>query len=109
MSGKAVEQAAAAGQSFEEAHRHVLADRNIQLDMLPVKQPDPPPQWLIDFFKWLGKALEPVGEFLNWIGSFLPDAPYARILFWGLIVLLAAAIIWMVVERLRSEIGRAHV
>ena len=46
--------------------------------------------------------LEPVGDFLRWIGSFMPDAPYARIILWTLIALLAAAAAWMVYQRVRT-------
>ncbi len=32
----------------------------------------------------------------------MPDAPYARILLWTLLAGIAAAVVWMVVERIRS-------
>ena len=52
-----------------------------------------PPLWLENFLRWLGKALEPIGRALNWIGSFFPDAAYARILLWSVIG-LGAAMAW---------------
>jgi hypothetical protein len=45
--------------------------------------------------------LEPVGRFLAWIGSLLPDAPFARILLWSVIVLAAVALVAVLVQRVR--------
>ncbi|HEX4737531.1 MAG TPA: DUF4129 domain-containing protein [Allosphingosinicella sp.] len=42
-----------------------------------------------------------MGRFLDWIGSFMPSAPYARILLWTVLVIAALALIFMVVERIR--------
>lgn len=57
--------------------------------------------WLKAFFEWLGDVLEPVGKFLNWIGSFLPDAAYARIILWTVLALAAAALLWALYNRLK--------
>jgi hypothetical protein len=51
--------------------------------------------------RWIGKALEPIGRFLRWIGSFFPDAAYARILLWTVIAVGAAALLWALYNRIR--------
>jgi hypothetical protein len=77
------------------------ADSSIQFDLTPPNPPPHAPGWLHAFFRWLGKVLEPVGRFLRWIGSFVPDAPYARILLWTVLAAAAAALGWLVYNRIR--------
>ncbi|HEU5483116.1 MAG TPA: DUF4129 domain-containing protein, partial [Sphingomicrobium sp.] len=63
---------------LDAAHKALRADPSIQFNLTP---PDPQPQtpeWLKAFFRWLGEMLEPVGRFIAWLGSFMPEAPYAR-------------------------------
>ena len=69
--------------------------------MRPAPPKAEPPAWLRQFFEWLGEALRPVGRFFSWIGSFLPDAPYARIFLWAVLAIAAAALIYMIYQRLR--------
>lgn len=72
---------------------------------LRLRREDPPPQppaWLKALFEWLGDLFAPVGRFLRWLGSFLPDAPVARILLWTVLAFLAAALVWAVIERVRN-------
>jgi Domain of unknown function (DUF4129) len=45
--------------------------------------------------------LRPVGRLLDWIGGFLPDAPYARIMLWTVLALAAAALAHMIYQRIR--------
>lgn len=45
--------------------------------------------------------MKPVADFFRWIDSFFPDAPYARILLWFVLAILAAALLWLVYQRLR--------
>lgn len=45
--------------------------------------------------------LRPVGRALDWIGSFMPNAPYARILLWTVLAFAALALLWMIYERFR--------
>lgn len=45
--------------------------------------------------------LRPVGRALHWIGSFMPDAPYARIFLWTVLALAALFLIYMVYQRVR--------
>ena len=69
--------------------------------MAPQPQPPKPPAWLKAFFEAIGKALEPIGRFLKWVGSFFPDAAYARVIFWIVISLGAAALVWALYDRIR--------
>ncbi len=45
---------------------------------------------------------EPIGHFFAWIGSFLPNAPFARILLWSVIGLAVAALVVVIVQRVRQ-------
>ncbi len=83
------------------AHQALGGGGEIQFTLPPAKPPQPPPQWLIDFLHSLGQALRPVGRFFRWLNGLLPDAPYARIFFWGMIALLAGLALWLVITRLR--------
>lgn len=88
------------------AHHALRTGGDVQFDMLPAQPPAPPPAWLRAFGEWLEHVLAPVGRFLRWIGSFMPDAPYARILLWTIIAALALLLIWMVQDRIRHGIWR---
>jgi hypothetical protein len=92
VAGEAQAQAAAA--RLEAAHRALRADSDIQFRLERFEQPKPP-EWLVHFLRWLGKGLRPVGRFFRWIDSFLPDAPWAKIVLWTL--LAAAAVTLLVV------------
>ena len=92
--------AAGGPDQFAGAYKAMRADPAIQFNLTPAEPPPQSPQWLRDFFDWLGNALEPVGRFLAWIGSFLPDAPYARILMWAVLALAAGVLLWAVYNRL---------
>jgi len=83
------------------AHRTLRASGEVQFDLTPAPGPQPPPAWLKALGKWLEQVLEPVGRFLRWLGGFLPDAPYARVLLWSVIAILALALAWMIYARLR--------
>ncbi|HEX9963842.1 MAG TPA: DUF4129 domain-containing protein [Allosphingosinicella sp.] len=84
------------------AHDALKADPSIQFSLQPAPPPPQPPQWLRDFFQWLGDVLDPVKRFFGWISSFMPDAPYAKILLWTVLAATAAAFAWMVYVRLRD-------
>jgi len=86
---------------FARAYHALRTDPSVQFNYAPPVQPPKPPHWLESFFHWLGKMLEPVGRALNWAGSFLPEAPYARILLWTVIAIAAAALAWALYNRLR--------
>jgi hypothetical protein len=93
----------AVSQRFADAHRALRDDPSVQFTLKPQAPPKPPelPQWLRSFLNWLGDLLEPVGRFFRWITAHMPEAPYARILLWGVIACAALALIWLIVERLR--------
>ncbi|MBZ9647739.1 MULTISPECIES: DUF4129 domain-containing protein [Sphingomonadaceae] len=88
------------------AHRALLAGGDVQFDMIAAPGRPPPPAWLKALGEWLEWALAPVGRFLRWIGSFMPDAPYARIVLWTMIAALALLILWIVVDRVRHGVWR---
>ena len=100
MSGGNSQEAAAADR-FAAAHAALKADSSVQFTMPRAPQPPPPPQWLTDFFAWLERVLSPIGRFFAWIGSFFPDAPYARIFLWTVLAVAAALLLWMVYQRVR--------
>ena len=93
---------AASTEAFNSAHAALRADPSVQFGLPPAKPPPESPAWLKAFFDWLGDVLEPVGRFLKWIGSFMPDAPYARIFLWSVLAVAAALIAWTVYQRVRT-------
>lgn len=88
-------------ESLAEAHARLKADPAVQFELAPASPPPETPQWLKELGEWLQSALAPVGRFLRWISSFMPDAPYARILLWTVIAAAALALTWLVIQRLR--------
>jgi hypothetical protein len=46
-------------------------------------------------------VLRPVGRLFEWIGSFLPDAPFARILLWAVLAAAALALAATLYQRIR--------
>ncbi len=88
-------------QRLAAAHQAMRAQGDIQLQMQQAPLPKSPPAWISDFFKWLRKALEPIGRFFNWLDSLLPDWPYVKIIFWTLLAALALLFLWMAVQRFR--------
>lgn len=87
--------------SFARAWGAMRHDSAIQFNLQAAPQPGKPPAWLREFFDWLGHVLKPVGRFFGWIGSFFPDAAYARILLWAVIALGAAALLFALYNRIR--------
>lgn len=84
------------------AHDALKADSSIQFSLQPEPPPPEPPQWLRDTIDWLRDVFAPVGRFLQWIGSFMPDAPYARILLWTVLAAAALGFSVMVYRRIRD-------
>jgi len=93
--------AAAKAAQFDSAYKALRGDHSVQFNLPPPEAPPKPPAWLDAFFKWLSHVLEPVGKFFSWIGSFLPDAPFARFLLWTVLAVAAAALLWAIYNRLR--------
>lgn len=63
--------------------------------------PPEPPRWLRQLAEWLSEVLGPVGRFFRWIGSFMPDAPYARLLLWTVLAIALAALGSAIYQRIR--------
>ena len=101
MSAETQDAAVAAGR-FAAAHRALLADGSVQLDLPPAAPPPAPPAWLKSLGEAIRRLLHPVARLLHWIGGFVPDAPYARILLWSVLALAAAGAVWMAVVRIRD-------
>jgi len=101
VSGGNSHEAAAAADRFAAAHAALKGDSSVQFTLQPAAPRPPPPQWFVDFSHWLGHVLKPLGRLLAWIGSFFPDAPYARIFLWTFLAVAAAMLLWMVYQRLR--------
>lgn len=95
------QETASADERFVSAHRALKGDSTIQFDLTRPDPPPTPPSWLKDMLDWLGDLLEPVARFFAWLTGLMPDAPYARILLWTMIALLAAALLWLAWQRLR--------
>jgi hypothetical protein len=100
VSGETEHQAATAADRFAAAHHALRGDPTIQFTMQPVQPPAPPPSWLVNFFEWLAKG--PIGRFMSWLFGWMPDAPVVRTLLWVLLAVLATALIWVIVVRLRE-------
>jgi hypothetical protein len=100
IAGKA-NHAAEAADGLAAAHAALKADPSIQFSLQAVPPPPEPPRWLRDLGEWLSDLFGPVGRFLQWIGSFMPDAPYARLFLWTVLVVAALALGWAVYQRIR--------
>jgi hypothetical protein len=82
------------------AHEALKADTSIQFTLQPAPPPPEPPKWLRDTVEALKEFFEPVGRFFQWIGSFMPDAPYARILLWTMLAAAAVGLALLIYRRL---------
>jgi hypothetical protein len=105
-----MERMAGAGGGNDErlvvAHRALRDAGDIQFSMGQTPPPKPSPAWLKSFGEWLRDALAPIGRFLAWIDSLLPDLPYVRIVFWAMVALMAGLLLWIVVDRFRHGVWR---
>ena len=106
MSGGNLQAAAVQADRLAAAHRALREDASIQFVLSRAKPPPAPPEWLRALGRWLRDVFAPVGRALQWIGSSMPDAPYARIILWGVIAIAAAALLWMIYERVRHGVWR---
>lgn len=86
---------------FVAAHKALTADTSVQFDLRVPDPPPPKPAWVEALIEWLRWVLEPLGRLVSWVHSLLPDAPYARIIFWSTLAVLVAALLWLIVQRLR--------
>jgi hypothetical protein len=95
-------QPAQGADQFAQAYKGLRADPSVQFNLAPPVPPSKPPAWLETVARWLRDHIfAPIGKALRWVGSFFPDAPYARILLWTVLVLAALALAWAIYNRLR--------
>ncbi|WP_404336904.1 hypothetical protein AB2M62_00590 [Sphingomonas sp. MMS12-HWE2-04] len=80
--------AGAATESVAAAHATLRARTDIQFE-LPVAKPPEIPPWM----RWLGKALQPIGPYMGWI-------------FWIVVALGAAAVLWLIVRTVLRRRGQ---
>lgn len=96
-----ISQVAPATDRFAAAHAALKADPTLQFTLHRAPPPPQPPEWLVALGKALNKVFEPIGRGLAWIAHLFPNWPYARILLWGVLALVAVTILWAVVHRIR--------
>jgi hypothetical protein len=87
---------------LEAAHRALRADPDVQFTLDPVETPKSP-EWLLKFLRPIGRV---IGRFFRWLDSFLPDAPWAKMILWMVIALAAAALALVLWKRLRGGAWR---
>jgi hypothetical protein len=88
-------------QPFDQAWEALKADPSVQFNLAPVP-PDPKsPPWIEALGRFLERLLSPIGDFLQWLFSWLPGPPAIR----GILgVILGAAVLlllWLLFDRLR--------
>jgi hypothetical protein len=83
------------------AHRAMRDRGDVQFDLLPLQPPAPPPEWLKKLARSTEQMMAPVGRFLRWISSFMPEAPYARIFLWTVIAILLVLVLRVAFDRVR--------
>ena len=77
---------------FAQAYKGLRADPSVQFNLPPPNPVPKPPAWLEALARWLRETIfAPIGKGLRWVGSFFPDAPYARIFLWTVLAVAALA------------------
>ena len=99
-------QGQSAAERFAAAHRALRANPDIQFDLKRRAPPVQTPAWLRALGDWLRSIFRPIGRFIDWLGSFIPDAPYARILLWSVLIAGLVAIGWMIWTRMQEGAWR---
>ncbi|MES2338013.1 MAG: DUF4129 domain-containing protein [Pseudomonadota bacterium] len=99
MATSSQETTAAAARSFDAAHAGLMRDGDIQFDLRAADPPPKPPAWIHEVSEWIAWALRPIGRALSWLLNLIPDAPYARFVFWSVLAVVAGLILWLVVDR----------
>ena len=102
VSSARVPTAVGADPRFAEAYRALRADPRVQFDLVPVQPRPKLPGWIETLGHWVTLAFRPIGRLIGWLVGLMPKAPYARILLWTILALLAAAILWAIIDRARS-------
>jgi hypothetical protein len=101
MAGQALP-AVAADPQFRRAWRALRGDGGVQFDLTPAVPAPQAPAWLRTLGHWVADVFRPIGRALSWITSQMPEAPYARILLWAVLIAGALALLWMGVQRFRT-------
>lgn len=102
MAGQSQPPAVVTDTQFAQAWRSLRADGAVQFDLTPAPPPPHAPDWLRTLGRWVAELFRPVGRFLAWIDSLMPEAPYARILLWTVLTVAALGLLWLLVQRWRS-------
>jgi hypothetical protein len=87
---------------LDEAWRALRGDGGVQFDLTPVAPEPKAPDWLRTLGHWIADALRPVGRAIEWLTSLMPEAPYARILLWTVLIAALVALAWLLITRWRS-------
>ena len=94
--------AAAGAGDFANRWKELRADGDIQFAPLKFPERPPPPRWWEEFLEWLGRLLEPAGDFLASIGELIGMSGQAVLwLLIGVAAILAALLVWRVVGDVR--------
>jgi len=85
---------------FAQSWKELRADGDIQFAPVEINQitPDPPPDWLVRLFAWLGEVLEPVGR------AIVASWPVGK---WVLLAIVAALVLLMIVRALQGRDWRS--
>lgn len=102
MAGQTQLPAVAADAQFQQAWRALRGDGAVQFDLTPAPPPPHAPEWLRTLGHWVADLFRPVGRAIAWITSLMPEAPYARILLWTVLIAAALALVWLIVQRFRT-------
>lgn len=83
------QQASDAARTLDQAHRAVLARRDLQFDLQEIPPPrrDPPPDWLTNLVDWIAAL-------------FRGAAPVLQVLFWGVVALAVAGLLFLILREL---------
>lgn len=87
---------------LSEAYRALRSDHAVQFDLTPVAPKPHAPDWLRTLGHWIADVVRPIGRAIEWFVSKMPDAPYAQILLWTVLLAGVLALGWMLVQRWRS-------
>jgi hypothetical protein len=87
---------------LDDAYRALRHDHAVQFDLTPPAPEPKAPDWLRTLGHWIADALRPVGRAIEWLSSLMPQAPYARILLWTVLIAAVVGLAWLLATRWRS-------
>lgn len=87
---------------LRQAYRALRGGHSVQFDFSPQAARPRAPDWLRTLGHWVADVFRPVGRAIEWLTSLMPDAPYARILLWTVLAVVAIGLAWLLVQRVRS-------